>query len=204
MNEVRIGLIGVGWMGRAHATAIRSVPLYFGSEPAVPVLEVVADATPELAEAGARAVGCRRWTADWREVVGDANVDVIDITSPNNTHAEIAIAAAGAGKHVYCEKPLAMDAVQARAMVEAADGAGVITLVGFNFIKNPIQGLARQLIESGDIGDLILFRAARFPVVKSLDAFDFKVIASLNKMLVLELGRGFIMPEPESDRCDCN
>ena len=158
MNEVRVGLIGVGWMGRAHATAIRSVPLYFGAEPAVPVLEVVADATPELAEAGARAVGCRRWTADWREVVGDANVDVVDITSPNNTHAEIAIAAAGAGKHVYCEKPLAMDAVQARAMVEAADGASVITLVGFNFIKNPIQGLARQLIESGDIGDLILFR----------------------------------------------
>ena len=121
MIEFRIGLIGVGWMGRAHATAIRSVPLYFGPEPAVPVLKIVADATPELAEAGAQAVGCRRWTADWRQVVGDANADVVDITSPNNTHAEIAIAAAGAGKHVYCEKPLAMDSAQARTMVEAAE-----------------------------------------------------------------------------------
>ena len=158
MAEVHIGLVGVGWMGQAHAKACRAVPIYFGREPAVPVLEIVADATPELAEAGAKIVGCERWTADWREVVSDPRVDVVDITTPNVTHAEIAIAAAQAGKHVYCEKPVAMNVAEARDMVAAAEAAGVVTLVGFNYVKNPIQGLARRMIENGDMGDIILFR----------------------------------------------
>ena len=158
MAEVRIGLGGVGWMGQAHARAFLAAPMYFGREPAVPLLEIVADATLELAEAGAKIVGCERWTADWREVVGDPRVDVIDITTPNVTHAEIAIAAAQAGKHVYCEKPMAMNVSEARNMVAAAEAAGVLTLVGFNYVKNPIQGLARRMIENGDMGDIILFR----------------------------------------------
>ena len=158
MTEVRIGLVGVGWMGQAHAKAFLAAPMYFGREPAVPVLEIVADATPELAEAGAKAVGCERWTADWREVVGDPRVEIIDITTPNVTHAEIAITACKAGKHVYCEKPLAMNVAEARAMAAAAEAAGVLTLVGFNFTKNPIQGLARRMIENGDLGDIILVR----------------------------------------------
>ena len=160
MTEVRIGLIGVGWMGRAHATAYRAVPMFFGTEPAVPVLEIIADATSELAKAGAEGVGCSRWTADWREVVTDPEVDVVDITTPNNTHAEIAIAAANAGKHVYCEKPIALNSGEGRAMVEAVEAAGVVSLVGFNFLKNPVQGLARQLVEGGDIGEIMLFRGA--------------------------------------------
>ena len=158
MTEVRIGLVGVGWMGQAHAKAFRASPLYFGIDPGVPVLEMVADATPELAEAGAKIVGCERWTADWREVVSDPRVDVVDITTPNVTHAEIAIAAAQAGKHVYCEKPLAMNVAEARDMVAAAEAAGVLTLVGFNFTKNPIQGLARKMIANGDMGDILLAR----------------------------------------------
>ena len=160
MKKIRIGLIGVGWMGQAHAKAFRTVPIYFGTEPAVPVLEIVADATPELAKAGAASVACERWTDNWRDVVNDPNVDVVDITSPNNTHAEIAIAAAKAGKHIYCEKPLAMNSVEGRVMVETAEAQKLITLVGFNFIQNPIQGLARDLVAKGDIGDIILFRGA--------------------------------------------
>ncbi len=157
MTEVRIGLVGVGWMGQAHAKAYIASSVYFGND-AVPVLEIVADATPELAEAGAKTVGCERWTADWREVVADPRVDVVDITTPNITHAEIAIAAAQAGKHVYCEKPLAMNVAEARDMVAAVEAAGVLSLVGFNFTKNPIQGLARKMIAEGDLGDILLVR----------------------------------------------
>ena len=158
MREVRIGLIGAGWMGKAHSTAFRNVPMFFGPEPAVPVLEVVADAHAPAAEALAASGGFRRWTADWREVVSDPAVEVVDITTPNDVHAEIALAALAHGKHVYCEKPLAMDAGEAKGMVEAAEKAGVVTLVGFNFMKNPAQEAARELIREGAIGEVIQFR----------------------------------------------
>ena len=158
MPEVRIGLVGAGWMGRAHASAYKNVPLVFGNEPAVPVLEFVADIDAERAESGAKAMGFRRWTADWRELVKDPDVDIVDITATNNVHAEIAIAAAEAGKPVYCEKPLAMNAPQAKTMVEAAEAAGVTTLIGFNYLKIPSVGYARELIRAGDIGEITQFR----------------------------------------------
>ena len=158
MPEVRIGLVGAGWMGRAHASAYKNVPLVFGNEPAVPVLEFVADIDAERAESGAKNMGFRRWTADWRELVKDPDVDIVDITATNNVHAEIAIAAAEAGKPVYCEKPLAMNASQAKTMVEAAEAAGVTTLIGFNYLKIPSVGYARELIRAGDIGEITQFR----------------------------------------------
>jgi predicted dehydrogenase len=108
MREIRIGLIGAGWMGKAHAVAYRNVAAVFGAEPAVPKLELVADLNPEWARAAAENLGFARWTADWREVVDDPEVDVVDITAPNHVHAEVALAALAAGKPVYCEKPLAL------------------------------------------------------------------------------------------------
>ena len=158
MSEVRIGLVGAGWMGRAHAMAYQNVPLVFGSEPAVPALEMVAEIDAERAEQAVEGLGFRRWTADWRELVDDPDVDVVDITATNNVHAEIAIAAAEAGKPVYCEKPLAMSAPEAKAMVEAAEAAGVTTLVGFNYLKTPSVGYARELIRGGEIGEITQFR----------------------------------------------
>ncbi len=160
MKEVRIGLIGAGWMGKAHASAYKNVPLVFGVEPAVPALEMIADLNGAWAEAGARDLGFRRWTDNWRDVVNDRNVDVIDITTPNNVHAEIAIAALEAGKPVYCEKPLALTAGETARMVEAAKVSRQTTLVGFNYLKNPAQGYARDLIRSGEIGDIIQFRGS--------------------------------------------
>lgn len=160
MNEIRIGLIGAGWMGKAHATAFKNVPMVFGPEPALPVLEMVADAHAPAAEALAAAGGFGRWSGDWRDVVNDPEIDVVDITTPNDVHAEIALAALAAGKHVYCEKPLAMDAAEARRMTEAAEAAGVVTLVGFNFMKNPAQAAARDLIRRGAIGEVIQFRGS--------------------------------------------
>src|SRR3954451_10454957 len=93
MKEVRIAMVGAGWMGRAHSTAFRSVPMVFGPEPALPMLEVVADVNQDSARSLAEAFGFKRWTANWRDVLADPNVDVVDITTPNHLHPEIAIAA---------------------------------------------------------------------------------------------------------------
>src|SRR5262249_26122237 len=151
-------IVGAGWLGRAHATGFRSVPMVFGRDPALPVLEAVADVNEDSARALADAFGFQRWTTDWRTLLADPNVDVVDITTPNDLHPEIAVAAAKAGKHIYCEKPLANSAAEARRMTEAAEAAGVVTLVGFNYLKNPAQGFARELIARGDIGRVNLFR----------------------------------------------
>jgi predicted dehydrogenase len=158
MREVRVAIVGAGWMGRAHATAFCNVPMVFGPEPAVPVLQVVADVNAAAARALAEAYSFRRWTTDWRDVLVDPNVDIVDITTPNDAHPEIAIAAAEAGKNIYCEKPLANTATDAQRMTEVAEARDVTTLVGFNYLKNPAQGFARQLIESGEIGEISLFR----------------------------------------------
>lgn len=158
MKEVRIGLVGAGWMGKAHANAFKNVPLVFGTEPAVPVLEVIADINPEWARAGVETLGFKRWTTEWREVVADPAVDAVDITVPNDLHAEIALAALKAGKAVYCEKPLAMNAEESARMAETAAASGAVTLVGYNYLKNPAQGFARQLVQSGAIGEVTQFR----------------------------------------------
>lgn len=158
MKNIHIGLIGTGGMGKAHATAFANVPLVFGNEPGRPVLEIVADVEAKALERWAGEFGFARWTTNWRDVVEDPRVDVVDITTPNALHAEMAIAAAQAGKHIYCEKPLATDSADAARIVAAVEKSGVISIVGFNYLKNPAQAFARQLIESGDLGDITLFR----------------------------------------------
>lgn len=158
MQEVRIGLIGTGFMGKAHATAFKNVSAIFGTEPGVPVLTMLADIDAATIERNAKAFGIPRWTTNWRDLINDPKVDVVDITTPNHLHAEMAIAAAQAGKHVYCEKPLALTAAEAKSIVDAVEAAGVISLVGFNYLKNPIQGFAKELIEAGELGEITLFR----------------------------------------------
>lgn len=158
MKDIRIGLIGTGGMGKAHASAFTNVPLVFGNEPGRPVLEIVADIEAQALQRWAAEFGFTRWTTNWRDVVEDPRVDVVDITTPNALHAEMAIAAAQAGKHIYCEKPLATTSADAARIVAAVAKSGVISIVGFNYLKNPAQGFARQLIESGDLGEITLFR----------------------------------------------
>jgi predicted dehydrogenase len=157
MEEVRIGLIGTGFMGKAHAQAFQNMALLFPDAPR-PRLEIVADVSLEAAQAAARVFGFRRATGDWRALVADPAVDVVDITTPNHLHHQMALAAIAAGKHVYCEKPLAPTAAQAKEMTEAAEAAGVKTLVGFNYLKNPATGLVKQLVESGELGQIVHFR----------------------------------------------
>ena len=156
-KTVRIGLIGSGFMGKAHAWGYRNVGAVFRM-PVQPVLELLADATPELAASAARDLGFARSTGNWRELIADPKIDIVNITTPPQLHAEMALAAAAAGKHVYCEKPMAANAAVAKQMLDAADKAGVKTQMGFNYLKNPIIALAREIIASGEIGDIVSFR----------------------------------------------
>lgn len=155
--EMGIGIIGTGFMGKAHAFAYQSVAGYFPESP-VPVLQVVADVNGAAAEAAKAQFGFRRATTDWRDLVADPAVAIVSITAPNALHREIALAAAAAGKHIHCEKPLAPNAQAALDMVEAADAAGVITQAGFNYLQNPLIRLARDMIAVGELGEITSFR----------------------------------------------
>ena len=158
MTELKVGLVGAGWMGKAHAMSYRTARLAFGGKPVAAVLDVVADANEEIAAAAAAEMGFRRHARDWREVVEDPSIDIVDITTPNDLHFDIAMAAIAAGKHIWCEKPLTNDVGTSFEMAVAAEKAGITTMVGFNYIKNPIQSLARRLIEEGEIGAVTYYR----------------------------------------------
>lgn len=157
-KTLNIGLIGSGFMGQAHADAFRRAGLLYRDLPAVPHLHTLADATDALAAQAAARFGFETSTGDWRRLVDDPAIDVVDITSPNNLHHEMALAAIAAGKHVYCEKPLAVTLAEAEEMAAAARAKGVKTMVAFNNLKTPAAMLAKLLIERGDIGTPMRFR----------------------------------------------
>lgn len=152
-----IAMIGSGLMAKSHTMAWRNLQAVFGDVPVDVRLVVLADATEELAAAGAAQLGFERSTASWQEAIDSPDVDIVDIVTPNFLHQEVAVAAARAGKHIWCEKPLAVTADGARAMADAAEEAGVKTIVGFSYLRNPGVALARQLIERGEIGDPVSF-----------------------------------------------
>jgi len=157
-KRLNIGLIGSGFMGQAHADAFRRANMLYRDLPAAPHLHTLADATDELAARAAARFGFEKSAGDWRALVNDPDIDVIDITSPNAMHREMALAAIAAGKHVYCEKPLAVTLAEAEEMAAAARVRGVKTMVAFNNIKTPAAMLAKQLIDRGDIGKPMRFR----------------------------------------------
>ena len=158
MRELRIGVVGAGWMGKVHAMSYRTARSAFGPDPATPVLAAVADLNIGMAERAAHECGFDRAVADWRTIIDDPTIDIVDICTPNDMHFDVAMAAIAAGKHVYCEKPLANTVDLARQMAEAAERRGVTTLVGFNYIQNPVHGLGRAAIARGDLGDLTYVR----------------------------------------------
>ncbi len=156
-KHVGIGLVGSGFMGRCQANAFRSVGGLFDLE-FEPVPEILADATDELARRGAEALGYRRHTADWATLTADPAVDIVAVTAPNALHEPIVMSAIEHGKVVYCEKPLSVTAESARRMTDAAEARGILTLVGFNFLRNPMIRLAREIIAAGEIGEIVGFR----------------------------------------------
>lgn len=154
---LNVGLIGAGFIGRSHAFAWRMAPAVFDL-PVTPVLHTLCEVDAGLAEAAASRLGFAHAATDWQAVIADPAIDIVDITTPNRLHEPMALAAIAAGKPVYCEKPLAPDAAGAQRMTEAAEAAGVPTFTGFNYLKNPMVRLARQIIESDEIGEVWAFR----------------------------------------------
>ena len=155
--ELRIGLIGAGFMGKAHALGFAAARRAFDL-PLEVELRTVADITAGAAAAAAARFGFARSTGDWRTMVHDPEIDLIDIAAPNALHKEMALAAIGAGKHVYCEKPLATTVGDAREMADAAEAKGVKTQVGFNYLCNPMLRLAKEMIAAGELGRIHSYR----------------------------------------------
>jgi len=161
-KTLRIGMIGYRFMGKAHSNAWRQVNRFFPELPARVELATICGRNAEALEAARRTLGWRKAETDWRKVVADPEIDVIDINTPNDTHCEIAVAAARAGKAVLCEKPLARSVAEAQQMVDAVKRAGVVNMVCHNYRRIPAVVLARQMIENGELGDRIYHYRARY------------------------------------------
>lgn len=154
---LRVGLIGTGFMGKAHVFGFASAQKVFDLPYRIE-LHTVADITEDAAARAAADFGFAHSTADWRSIIADPDVDLVDITAPNALHKEMALAAIAAGKHVYCEKPLAPLAADAGEMAAAAAARGVKTQVGFNYLCNPMLRLAREMVASGELGKIRGYR----------------------------------------------
>jgi predicted dehydrogenase len=176
-REIGVALIGYAFMGKAHSNAYRQVTPFF-SPRLTPRLKVICGRTASHVKAAARTYGWEEASTNWREVVERPDIDLVDVATPGDSHAEIAIAAARAGKAVICEKPLANSVAEAERMLAAVEKAGVVHMICHNYRRAPAVVLARQLIADGRIGDIRHFRGTylqdwiadpAFPMVWRLD-----------------------------------
>jgi len=158
MKKLNVGMIGCGFMGRTHSNAFSQVNHFFDL-PCRPVLKTICGIDAELAKDFAANWGYESYETDWHKVVESPDIDLIDIVSPNNTHAEIAIAAAKAGKMVSCEKPLGRNAAESAGMVKAVEAAGVPNMAWYIYRRVPAVMLAKQLIDEGRLGRIFHYRA---------------------------------------------
>jgi predicted dehydrogenase len=158
MKKLNVGLIGCGFMGRTHSNASRKVNNFFDLE-YQPVLKAVCDLDEARAAAFAAKWGYESYETDWRKLIARKDIDLVDITLPNNMHLEVAIAAAKAGKMILCEKPLARNGQEGLKMVQAIEKAGVPNMVSYNYRRIPAVTLAKQLIDEGRLGRIFHYRA---------------------------------------------
>lgn len=158
---LRVGLIGYNFMGKAHSNAWRQAGRFFDLPAAIEMRTLCGRSAAGVAAAASR-LGWSRTSTDWREVVADPEIDIIDICTPNNRHHEIAMEAAKHGKAVLCEKPLAMDVAQCEQMVAAVKESGVTNMVCYSYRRVPAIALAKRMIERGDLGDRIHHFRARY------------------------------------------
>lgn len=157
MKEIRIGLVGSGWMGKAHSSALADAEMLFGPDYGTAVFEIVADTNLAAAESAQKKIGFRKVSQDWKDVVEDPDVDLVDIATPNAFHYEVAKAALENGKNVYCEKPLSISAEQSKELAELAEEKKVVNYVGFNNTMNPANAYVRELVQSGTLGKIMRF-----------------------------------------------
>ena len=160
-KEINVGIVGTKFMGRAHSNAYMDVHHFFDL-PARPVMRAACGRNAADLEAFAQRFGWQTTETSWERLVARDDVDLVDICTSNVTHMPIAVAAARAGKHVFCEKPIAMNADEARQMLDAAQEAGVRHMVAFNYRRVPAIMLARQLIDEGKIGTVRHFNAVYY------------------------------------------
>lgn len=155
--KIGIGIVGAGYMGKAHAVAMQAVGSVFNTS-LRPVCEMVCTRNLKGAKAKAKELGFNRYTDDWRILVKDVAVEAIIIATPEDTHLPITKLASELGKPVFCEKPLAGSLEDARSMVDMVETAGIPNMCGFNYIRTPASQLAKQMIDAGEIGDVVFFR----------------------------------------------
>jgi len=156
-KALNIGVIGCGFMGRTHSNAFLHAPRFFDL-PFHPVLKKICARNADRAKAFAANWGYEEFETDWRKLIASSEIDLIDIASPNDTHREIAVAAAQAGKMVMCEKPLGRNPAESEAMVKAVEAAGVRNMVWYNYRRVPAVTLAKQLIDAGRLGKIFHYR----------------------------------------------
>jgi predicted dehydrogenase len=147
MKKINVGLIGGGFMGKAHSLAYSAVPMFFWPSEVMPVKHTIAEFTDQMAQDAATRFGFDNSTSDWKSIISNPDIDLVDIATPNNSHAEIAIAALAAGKHVICEKPLARTVEEAAAMYAASRESKAVNMVAFNYRRTPAVALAKKYIE---------------------------------------------------------
>jgi predicted dehydrogenase len=158
-KELRIGLIGCGFMGRTHSNGYKRVGDFFPELEYRPVLKAVCSRSKDKVQAFAEQWGYESFETDWKVLIARNDIDAVDICAPNNMHAEIAIAAAAAGKMILCEKPLSRTLAEGFAMVEAIEKAGVANTVWYNYRRVPAVTLAKQIVDSGKLGKIFHYRA---------------------------------------------
>lgn len=158
MEKLRIGMVGYKFMGKAHSNAYRALPMFFPKS-IKPVMKAICGRDAAALEEARTQFGWESAETDWRALVRRDDIDLIDINAPSDAHKEIALAAAEAGKHLFCEKPLALTLADAREMLDAAERAGVKHMIGFNYRFAPAVQLAKKLIDEGRIGKIYHIRA---------------------------------------------
>jgi predicted dehydrogenase len=158
-RSLRIGLIGCGFMGRTHSNGYKRVGDFFPELEYRPELKAVCSRRKDKVEAFAEQWGYQSAETDWKQLISRDDIDAVDICTPNDLHAEIAIAAAAAGKMILCEKPLARTVAEAEQMVEAVEKAGVNNTVWYNYRRLPAVSLAKEIIDSGKLGRVFHYRA---------------------------------------------
>ena len=158
-KELRIGLIGCGFMGRTHSNGYKRVGDFFPELDYRPVLKAVCSRSKDKVQSFAEQWGYESFETDWKVLIARNDIDAIDICAPNNMHAEIAIAAAAAGKMILCEKPLSRTLAEGVAMVDAIEKAGVANTVWYNYRRIPAVTLAKQIVDSGKLGKIFHYRA---------------------------------------------
>src|SRR5258708_15833228 len=154
-----VGMLGYAFMGKAHTNAYKKLNYIYTPPPAYARLVSIAGRDKERVEADAQRFGYEKAVTDWHELVNDPNIQVFDNSAPNNLHAEPCIAAAEAGKHIICEKPLGRNAAESKLMWEAAQKAGIVHMCAFNYRFVPAIRLARDIIQAGRLGRIYHFRA---------------------------------------------